>query len=244
MTSFVLKVIAMVSMLIDHTSIAYFEQISWMNLIGRIAFPIFAFQISEGYIHTKNLKKYFLRLFLFALISQIPFMLFLSTYIDIEELIFTELLTLNIFFTLFVGLLAIFLHDKISHSNIKFTTNKKIDYILKQVIGIIIAILLGILAEICHFDYGFFGIAIIFMFYLFKNDKLAMVISYITACILKYGIQIILYGFNIWYVLLGIFTILPIIFICLYNGKQGKKVKYLLYLFYPVHLLILYFIFK
>ena len=244
MTSFVLKVIAMVSMLIDHTSIAYFEQISWMNLIGRIAFPIFAFQISEGYIHTKNLKKYFLRLFLFALISQIPFMLFLSTYIDIEELIFTELLTLNIFFTLFVGLLAIFLHDKISHSNIKFTTNKKIDYILKQVIGIIIAILLGILAEICHFDYGFFGIAIIFMFYLFKNDKLAMVISYITACILKYGIQIISYGFNIWYVLLGIFTILPIIFICLYNGKQGKKVKYLLYLFYPVHLLILYFIFK
>ena len=244
MTSFVLKVIAMVSMLIDHTGIAYFEQISWMNLIGRIAFPIFAFQISEGYIHTKNLKKYFLRLFLFALISQIPFMLFLSTYIDIEELIFTELLTLNIFFTLFVGLLAIFLHDKISHSNIEFTTNKKIDYILKQVIGIIIAILLGILAEICHFDYGFFGIAIIFMFYLFKNDKLAMVISYITACILKYGIQIILYGFNIWYVLLGIFTILPIIFICLYNGKQGKKVKYLLYLFYPVHLLILYFIFK
>ena len=244
MTSFVLKVIAMVSMLIDHTGIAYFEQISWMNLIGRIAFPIFAFQISEGYIHTKNLKKYFLRLFLFALISQIPFMLFLSTYIDIEELIFTELLTLNIFFTLFVGLLAIFLHDKISHSNIKFTTNKKIDYILKQVIGIIIAILLGILAEICHFDYGFFGIAIIFMFYLFKNDKLAMVISYITACILKYGIQIISYGFNIWYVLLGIFTILPIIFICLYNGKQGKKVKYLLYLFYPVHLLILYFIFK
>ena len=244
MTSFVLKIIAMVTMLIDHASIAYFEQISWMNLIGRIAFPIFAFQISEGYIHTKNLKKYFLRLFLFALISQIPFMLFLSTYIDIEELIFTELLTLNIFFTLFVGLLAIFLYDKVIHNNIKFNTNKKVDYIFKQIIGFTIAILLGILAEVCHFDYGFFGIAIIFMFYLFKNNKLAMVISYITACILKYGIPIISNGFNIWYILLGIFTILPIIFICFYNGKQGKKVKYLLYIFYPVHLLILYFIFK
>ena len=236
MTSLILKIIAMVSMLIDHTSIAYLGYTSWMNLIGRIAFPIFAFQISEGYIHTKNLKKYFLRLFIFALISQVPFMLFCSTY--------TNGLTLNIFFTLFVGLFAIFIHDKIIHSNIKSNINNKFIYYLKQTIGILTAILLGILAEICHFDYGFFGIAIIFMFYLFKNDKLAMAISFITACVLKYGITIILNGYNIWYILLGIFTILSIIPICAYNGKQGKKVKYLLYIFYPVHLLILYFIFR
>lgn len=236
MTSFILKIIAMLTMTMDHLGDVYLKHVSWMNLIGRIAFPIFAFQISEGYAHTKNLKKYFLRLFLFALISQIPFMLFCSTY--------TEGFTLNIFCTLFVGLLAIFIYDKIYHNNMKFTTNQKINYTLKQVIGILIAILLGIFAQVCNFDYGFFGIAVIFMFYLFKNDKLAMVISYITACILKYGIQIILYGFNIWYILLGIFTMLPIIFILLYNGKQGKKVKYLLYIFYPVHLLILYFLFK
>ncbi len=71
-----------------------------------------------------------------------------------------------------------------------------------------------------------------------------MILSYITACILKYEIQIILYGYNTWYILLGIFTAIPIIPICLYNKKQGKKVKYLLYLFYPVHLLILYLLFK
>ena len=71
MTSFVLKCIAMVAMLIDHTSTAYFGYTTLFNVIGRIAFPIFAFQISEGYIHTKNLKKYFLRLFLFAVISQL-----------------------------------------------------------------------------------------------------------------------------------------------------------------------------
>ncbi len=236
MTSFVLKIIAMFTMLADHLGDAYLKQVSWMNLIGRIAFPIFAFQISEGYVHTKNLKKYFLRLFLFALISQIPFMLFSSTYI--------KGFTLNIFFTLFVGLLAIFIYDKICHDKFCLFKSTKINLYFKQSIGIFIAILLGIVAQVCNFDYGFFGIAIIFLFYLFKNNKLAMVISYVTACILKYGIQIILYGYNIWYILLGIFTALPIVFICLYNGKQGKKVKYFLYFFYPVHLLILYFIFK
>ena len=236
MTSFILKIIAMLTMTMDHMGDAYFRQVSWMNLIGRFAFPIFAFQISEGYLHTKNLKKYFLRLFLFALISQVPFMLF--------SFIYTEGLHLNVFCTLFIGLLVIFLYDKVLHSNINFTINEKINFGIKQGIGILIAILLGIFAQTCHFDYGFFGIAIIFLFYIFKNNKLAMVISYITACILKYGIPIFLYGFNIWYILLGIFTMFSIIFICLYNGKQGKKVKYLLYFFYPVHLLILYLLFK
>ena len=92
MSSFVLKIIAMTTMLTDHLGDSIFNYANFMNVIGRIAFPIFAFQISEGYIHTKNLKKYFLRLFVFALISQAPFMLFLS--------MFSSGFTLNIFFTL------------------------------------------------------------------------------------------------------------------------------------------------
>ncbi len=216
-------------MLIDHLGDAWIKHVSPMNLIGRIAFPIFAFQVSEGYLHTKNLKKYCLRLFLFALISQLPFMQFYSLY--------TKGFTLNIFFTLLVGLLAIFLYDKV-------TSFEKFNIYLKQVLGLIIVFLLGTFSQICHFDYGFFGIAVIFLFYLFRNDRLAMIISFITACILKYGISCILYGFNPWYIGLAIFTILPIIFICLYNKKQGIKVKHLFYLFYPAHLFILYFIFR
>ena len=236
MTSFVLKCIAMVTMLIDHTSLAYFGHTTLFNVIGRIAFPIFAFQISEGYSHTKNLKKYFLRLFLFAIISQIPFMLFDS--------IFTSSFTFNIFGTLFVGLLAILLYDKISNCTFKITQSEKVNSIINKLFGFIPVVLLGVISEVCHFDYGFWGVAVIFLFYIFKNDKLGMVIFYITACIIKYGIMIITYGYHYLYVLLCIGTILPIVFICLYNGKQGKKIKYLLYAFYPVHLLILYFIFK
>ena len=75
-SAFVLKIIAVITMTIDHSGYLIFGGSSFMNFIGRIAFPIFAFQITEGYTHTHNLKKYFLRLFAFALISQIPFMLF------------------------------------------------------------------------------------------------------------------------------------------------------------------------
>ena len=59
MTSFVLKVIAMITMVIDHLGNAWLKHTTEMNVIGRIAFPIFAFQISEGYTHTKNLKIFF-----------------------------------------------------------------------------------------------------------------------------------------------------------------------------------------
>lgn len=104
MSAFVLKLIACVTMFIDHIGYAIFNGSSWFNYIGRLAFPIFAFQISEGYIHTRSIKKYLLRLFLFALVSQIPFMLFHS--------IISEGFYLNVIFTLLFGLISIVIYDK------------------------------------------------------------------------------------------------------------------------------------
>lgn len=235
MTSFVLKIIAMVTMAVDHIGDAWFKKTTAMNLVGRIAFPIFAFQISEGYTHTKNLKKYFFRLFLFALISQISFMLFRTTY--------TQGFALNIFFTLLFGLLSIFCYDKICSSGFSFSKTKWLDFCFKQFLGILVVIFIGIIAEVCNFDYGFWGIAIIFLFYVFRNNKIYMSVAFAIACIIKYSFTILQYGYHYYHVLLCLFTILPILFICLYNKKQGKKIKYALYIFYPVHLLILYFIF-
>lgn len=216
MSSFVLKLIAIITMFIDHIGYVIFDGFSFFNYIGRIAFPIFAFQISEGYIHTKNLKKYFLRLFIFALISQIPFMLF--------HKILSNEFALNIFFTLLLGLASIYIYDKSKH---KF-------------FGIVISIIIGIIAEFIHCDYGFYGIAIILLFYVFKNNNLLSSISFIIAVTINYLIPIIKYGFYNIYLYLYIFTLIPIIFISLYNGKKGKNTKYLLYLFYPIHLLLIY----
>lgn len=218
MTSFMLKIIALISMTFDHFGDAIIGKFTFFNLLGRISFPIFAFQISEGYIHTKNLKKYFIKLVIFAVLSQIPFILFFKT--------FSTNFSLDIFFTLLIGLLCIYIYDKLSN----------------KIIGIIICIALIIISLLIHVDYGAFGVSIILIFYIFKKSKLLMSIFYIFACILKYLPNLIIYNFHYLYCLSLIFTCIPIIFILLYNGKQGKKVKYLLYFYYPIHLFVLYLI--
>lgn len=229
MTSFTLKILAMFFMFCDHFGDAFFGHFSFLNLIGRLAFPIFAFQISEGFIHTKNIKKYFIRLGIFALLAQIPFSLFCYKFLGTG-------LSLNIFFTLFLGLLSIYLYDYTLKLSSKNPKNSPIN----MFIGLIIVFLISYIAQLLNTDYGMWGVLVIFSFYLFKNNKLLMILSFIILCIIRYGIYIYQIGFNINIVALGIFTALSIMFITLYNGKQGRKIKYLLYFFYPIHLLILY----
>lgn len=217
MSSFVLKIIAIITMFIDHLGYAIFGKFSYFNYIGRLSFPIFAFQISEGYIHTKKLKKYFLRLFLFALVSQIPFMLFHS--------IISSDFSLNIFFTLFLGLLSIYIYDECKY---KF-------------LGIIASVLLALIAQFSHCDYGAYGVAIILIFYIFKNNIITSSMFFIIATLIRYFLPCIKYGiFQRKYLYLFICTIIPCLFFAAYNGKKGKNTKYLLYLFYPIHLILIY----
>ena len=221
MSSFVLKIIACVCMFCDHFGDAVFRTTTFLNFIGRISFPIFCFQIVQGYIHTHDVKKYFLRLSLFALVSQAPFMLFYHVIFDS--------FAVNVIFTLLFGLLAILIYDKYN----KF-------------VGICSCLLLATIAQVCHFDYGFFGVFIIFMFYLLCNKKTAMSIVFVLAVIVRYFIPLLQYGLPISYLFLGnkysmlmyctCFALIPIL---LYNGQKGKDAKYLFYIFYPVHLLIL-----
>ena len=248
LSAFILKIIAMISMTFDHTGYIIFGGVSFFNYIGRLAFPIFAFQIAQGYIHTKNFKKYLSRLAIFAFISQIPFMLFRyaasNTMVSIPEIpstIYNAIIaldfTLNIFFTLTIGLIAIWAYDKIKY---KFA-------------GLLVGISLAYLAEFISTDYGFYGVAIILLFYIFKDSKILMPVSFTIATIAFYIHRI--YPIYVDYyikkvidislylnreILLCFFTIVPIFFISLYNGKKGRNTKYLLYLFYPIHLLLIY----
>lgn len=227
MSAFVLKLIAVFSMTCDHVSYLIFGKSSFLNYIGRLAFPIFAYQISEGYAHTSNLKKYFFRLFIFALISQIPFMLFLS--------IFTNPFRLNIFFTLLFGLGAITIFDNLD----KLKFNNTIIHRLYQVLGILSALIISYLASLFKCDYGYFGVLIIFAFFLFRSNRIIQGISFIALVLIYYGKNLLFFASN-HYIILACCTILPIFFINLYNHKKGKDTKYFLYLFYPLHLLIIY----
>lgn len=218
MSNFVLKIIAIISMFFDHCGYIIFNKFSYFNYIGRLAFPIFAFGIGQGYIHTKNIKKYFLRLFVFALISQIPFQLFLTSI--------GSVFSLNIFFTLILGLFSIYLYN--------LCKNKKI-------LDIFSVIAISIISEVLHCDYGWYGVAIIFIFYIFNNKKLFMNISFIFCTFLNYLIKIYT-NFHIAYIYLFIFTCLSLFFINSYNENKGKNMKYIFYIFYPIHLLLLYLI--
>jgi len=217
MTSFVLKIIALISMLCDHAGYIIFDNFPFMNYIGRLSFPIFAYLITEGYIHTSNLKKYFIRLLIFGIISQIPYMLFISTI--------SSDFSLNILFTLTLGLLAITIYDKFKNKSF----------------GFIFVIISAILAHLFPFDYGWFGIAVIFIFYIFKQHKIYMNMLFIFTTFLMYIFKFAQTQ-SIEYLFIILFCTLSLIPINLYNGKKGKNIKYFLYIFYPSHLILLYLI--
>ena len=101
--SFQLKWIAIITMLIDHVGAIFFPGNLVFRYVGRIAFPIFCFQLVEGFFHTRNIEKYMLRLGIFAIISEIPYDLaFRGNILDFEHQ--------NVFFTLFLGILMLYLN--------------------------------------------------------------------------------------------------------------------------------------
>ncbi len=230
-----LKLLAITIMLIDHIGASdvymLFPQGNHNNtmlifrIIGRLAFPIFAFLIAEGYFYTRNVYKYIIRLFIFALISEIPFDLaFSNTFFDITHQ--------NVFFTLVLGLLAIYLFEKYRNQD--------------NLLCFLWVFLLGLVADLFYTDYGLSGVFMIFSFYYFRGNFLKISVSVILINL--YMISGYLNDFfkgNIPFNItnyIELFSILSLIFIYFYNHKKGYNLKYLFYLFYPVHLFLLYLI--
>jgi hypothetical protein len=208
----------------------------WLRVIGRVAFPIYAFLISEGCRHTGNMKKYLLRLGLFALISEIPYDIFFGgvrQFPDLTPVIwdFTEQ---NVFFTLFLGALAIFWHEtdkrRLSESGDKFGWVSH-----AALLAVIFA-----LAEALKTDYGARGAMLIFAFYISRN-KAAKIITGLAGLYALYIYpDIYEYPFNAQLFAGGT---VALIFIALYNGKPGIKARWFFYAFYPAHLLALTLVF-
>lgn len=225
-SSSILKIIAIISMTIDHMGvILIYPKINLMpdeakklyylyiatRIIGRIAFPIFAFLIAEGALKTANIKKYLSRLLLFALISEIPY------DIATNGRIF-DMGSQNIFWTLAAGLGIIML-----------IKNKKYTGKLK---AIILSVSLCVVSSFLSFSLG--GIMLILSFYIFRYDEKRLIPSvFISTFIMTMTSS-----------LLQLFSLLAGPFIYLYNGKRGGVNKYLFYAYYPLHLLVLFLIAK
>lgn len=206
-----LKIIALISMIIDHYGAIFQSNIDIFRIIGRIAFPIYCFLLVEGYFHTKDVKKYACRLLIFALISEIPFDLAFYNKLELSHQ--------NIFFTLLIGLAAIYLLD-----------NKEKKYIFNKATIILAA---GLLSIVLSVDYKIIGIIYILSFY-FTKDYLKSKRIYIIALIMFFA-NLISSSILQQFALLS----LPIIYF--YNGELGpnNKIQQLLfYVAYPLHLAI------
>ena len=242
MTVLILKIVAVICMVCDH--IRYVD--SSLNnevtrLLGRIAFPIFAFLLVEGYVHTKNLKKYLIRLGIFSVISEIPYLLFVRGCNISEEF------ELNVIFTLLLGIVSLIFYDKLKENflNIISKNFKSIARELFQVIIMIISIvLICVIAQILNIDYGALGIAAILLFYIFRKTKYFKNIIVASVFVIELYIRCKLNKGSISYCMPYFYGyIASAIILSCYNGNLGKyKLKYLFYAFYPVHLLLLYFV--
>jgi len=152
MTAFTLKIIASASMLIDHTGVI-FDTPEYFRIIGRVAFPIYAYMIAQGCVYTKDINKYLLRLATFSLISQIPFSV--AHFYGHPQYV-------NIFFTLFLGVACVVIYEKV-----KVKTNRWV--------AVLPALPLLWVAEFCDVDYGMVGVGLIFALYLANPENRKMV---------------------------------------------------------------------
>lgn len=249
-----LKVIAILTMVIDHLCKIVFQwllsnywgvmvdngQMSWeqfqqidnfirfdLQSIGTIAFPLFCFLLAEGFQYTRNKKRYIGLMFAFALISELPFDIgFFSEYSRMEGTFPFYLKYQNVFFTLFLGLLTLVCLERLSCKS-----KVRADKIKSVIFQVICIAALALVAELIHCDYGMQGILFIVAFYVCRNHRIYQVLLFLLAYMVATGNQP------------PLCTLLACLLILLYNGKRGKlKLKYFFYVFYPAHIFILYLI--
>lgn len=148
LNSFQLKWIAIIAMAVDHTGAVLYPQEPLFRAVGRLAFPIFCFLLVEGFFHTRDVYRYMGRLFLFAILSEVPYDLALTgTIWDISGQ--------NVFFTLTAGVFLMHLMERSREIPVK-----------------VIDILLVMWAvEIFRTDYAFRGILLIVIYYICRDKK-------------------------------------------------------------------------
>lgn len=150
--SLALKLLAMALMLCDHLWATVLPGWMWLTALGRIAFPIFAFQVAEGFRRTHNRKQYLKRMFLFALLSEIPF-----NYLYYSSPVFP--FHQNVMFTFCIAMLLMLGMEKIRSKGTGL-------YILAAVLSLPVGYFLGTIGMV---DYYGSGVVTVLIFYLCRQ---------------------------------------------------------------------------
>ena len=254
-----LKALAVVCMLIDHMGAVLFPHLIWMRIIGRLAFPIYCFVLSEGAVYTKNWLAYAGRLLWLALVSEIPFDLafFGGVWYPGYQ---------NVFWTLLLGLCAIrmnLLGDRLAGkmnglSQVQLhpleqrilnwcSGSRKRTMCVQILLALVILLVIGA-GEFGKTDYGCGGVLLVWLLYVARKidgklekreDSQPNWVRTHRRQLFQAGIIVVivfLYGYSEWFASLAV---VPILF---YNGQRGYCPKWLqwgFYWFYPLHLVIL-----
>ncbi len=225
-----LKLLAALFMLIDHAGLIFFPKLEIFRIIGRLAFPMFAFFVAEGCRYTRNRLKHFLTLFVLA--------------VGIQAVYFFALgqLNMSVFVTFSFSVLLIYTLDKIKDLIAKHA--RAMEIILFMLLFVLISVVAALLDMLFIIDYGFIGAMTPVFASLFHTKKSSpeRMKKYDTKLVslLCMAVPLILHIIfdQKWYQFFSLFS-LPLLY-C-YSGKRGKlKLKYFFYVFYPAHLVILY----
>lgn len=246
MSSIILKVIASLAMLCDHIGYAMLsynigsaEGASLLRIIGRIAFPIYAFLIVQGFKKTHNVLLYLLRILAAGIISEVPFNLLTRGVWRYDQ-------NKNVMFTLAISLVALVFVDMCVKGR------KEIRFFC--VLPIIAAC---IFAQDLNVDYGYMGVLLIVLLYFFDADDFKGKLC-IFPILLLFAVRNVLISatkgttVSNWS-MMQIYSVLSFVPIVFYNGKHNRKNKsekgkktsqYFFYLFYPAHMFLIYLVFS
>ena len=250
--AFFLKIVAIVGMAMQHSVLVLGDVIPIvlhfpLQLAGGLTFPIMAFLLVEGYRHTSNVKRYMGRLFLWGVISQVPYWMAFGLPLGFP--------TFNIMFTLFFSLLGLVMYDRMKKR------------------GLFVFLFVIICLVTFVFDWGAIGPVAVLIYHVVKTERLRRIIPPIAAATYNLFVVTLLSAIVALAVILantnpifadifaealypktmddvsvgaalagimfpiGSFLVAPLVL--RYNGERGRSMKYLFYAFYPLHLLIL-----
>lgn len=223
-----LKYVAIVAMLIDHVAWSFVPTLSLegqlLHFIGRLTGPIMAFMIAEGYRHTRDVKKYALRLGLFALISWVPYSLHSNHAWPTPDV--------GVILTLFLGLMVTWIWDKA----------------LIPKWEKIIIVISACAISVCCGDWPIFDVLWPLFLFIYRNDEKKKWGAFLFIMISEVMLSQLMAIYNgrpfSQLFQFGAFLVPPLL-IWGYNGEPGSRHpfhKWFFYVFYPTHLLLLYFI--
>ncbi len=239
MTGSILKIIAAVTMFIDHAGVILFPKCGWMRIIGRIAFPLYAYCIAEGFRYTRNRLRYFLQIFLLGMGCQI-------VYTVVEQTIYLGIL---LTFSLSIVLMAAAdgavksltgektWFEKISEKTTGKTIHPTVNSFVCTLLFLFLLNGVWLLTQNLTVDYGFWGV-LIPLFAFLPEETWGQKLLFFGGMFALPLVQYMGGGFTTQF-----WSVLAVPILILYNGRPGKlRMKWFFYIFYPAHMVFLYFL--